>query len=182
MNRIAVAALLLALASTARGVAQDTLSPEVLWWRDSDGRPRTATGLLYSPELLAALVADKPKESVPPTITKAIKEQTPIVVMWTFPDGAFTKDITRPFNTRIWNTTSGANIKPLWEKQDAADLRVLDPERQFQNVGTMAAFPRAAFQAGRIVVLYAELPQDGTGRHRKVQVFGESASSRAPAK
>ena len=70
----------------------------------------------------------------------------------------------------------------MWEKQNAADLRVIDPERQFDNVGTMAAFPRGAFQTGRIVVLYAGLPPDGIRRHGKVQVFGEFVGSRAAGK
>ena len=179
MKGLAVSALL-TLTINAAVVGQPSLSPEVLWWRDSEGTPRTATGLLYCPEVLAALASEKQPDSVPATITKAVNEQTPIVVMWTFPDGPLIKDITRPFHTRISDTTSGAVIQPLWEKQDAADLRVIDPERQFGNVGTMAAFPRAAFQRGGVVVLYAELPPDGTGRHRKVQVFGEFVGSRAP--
>jgi hypothetical protein len=165
------------------GHTQIAGGPEVLWWRDGDGKPRTATGLLYSPELLAALVAGNPEKSIPTSIADAVRDQTPIVVMWTFLDSPLIKNITRPFHTMIADTTSGAVIAPLWEKQDAADLRIIDPTRQFKNIGTMAAFPQTAFQPGRVVVMYADLPQDASsGGHRKVQVFGEFAGSRGLAK
>ena len=62
---------------------------------------------------------------------------------------------------------------PLWEKQDAADLRAIDPYTRFGEVGVMAAFPATTLQPGRLIFLYAELPDDGTGRIRGVQVIAE---------
>jgi hypothetical protein len=37
----------------------------------------------------------------------------------------------------------------------------------------MAAFPRNALQPGRLIVMYAQRPDDGTGRIDAVQVFAE---------
>jgi hypothetical protein len=159
---------------TSRG-----LTPEVLYWRDSDAKPYRATGLLYRPELLSALIAGRPPETVPERIRQAVNEQTPIVVMWAIPDGPAAREAVALPRLFIRDTTSGNRVEPVWETQDAADLRLIDPHTPFQPVGAIAAFPRSAFQSGRIVTIHAPLPDNpATGAHRAVQVFGEFAETR----
>ena len=68
MNRLA-SAVLLVLAS----YGQSTRSPETLWWPKAERTSGNATGLLYTPELLAALVAGKPEAAIPASIARAPK-------------------------------------------------------------------------------------------------------------
>ena len=148
------------------------LTPEVPYWRNGDGKPNRATGLLYRPSLLSALMAGRERETVPSRIIQAVEQQTPIVVMWTIPAGP-TQEARGPSHLVITDTRSGNTIVPVWETQHAGDLHVLDPRTPFQDVGAVAAFPISAFQPGRVVVIYALLPDDPvTGSHRRVQVFG----------
>jgi hypothetical protein len=52
-----------------------------------------------------------------------------------------------------------------------------------EQVGVVAAFPRSAFQAGWIAVIYRELRDDAaTGSQRRVQVFGEFQETRLRVK
>jgi hypothetical protein len=148
------------------------LTPEVLYWRNGDGQPNRATGLLYRPSLLSALMAGRERKTVPSRIIQAVEQQTPIVVMWTIPAGP-TQEERGPSRLVITDTTSGNTIAPIWETQDAGDLHLLDPRTSLQDVGAVAAFPLSAFQPGRVVVIHALLPDDPvTGSHRRVQVFG----------
>ena len=159
------------------------LSAEVLYWRNSEGKPLRATGLLYRPELLSALIAGRPRDAVPERILQAVENQTPILVMWTIPPGPAREEAIGAFHARIWDTTSGNSVRPMWEIQDASDLRLIDPQASFQQVGIVAAFPRNAFQAGRVAVISAELPDNAaTGSHRSVQVFGEFQETRLRTK
>jgi len=153
------------------------LTPEVLYWRNSDGKPNRPTGLLYRPELLSALIAGRPREDIPVRILEAVEKQTPIVVMWTIPPGP--EELVGPSHTLISDTISGNHVPPLWEARDASDLRLIDPRTPFQQVGVVAAFSLSAFQPGRIVIIYASLPNNpATGGHRRVQVFGEFQETR----
>jgi hypothetical protein len=116
-------------------------------------------------------------------ILQAVEQQTPILVMWTIPAGPALEESIGPFHAHIWDTTSGNVVPPTWEIQDASDLRLIDPQALFQQVGVVAAFPRSAFQAGRIAVISAELPDNAaTGSHRRVQVCGEFQETRLPTK
>ena len=161
----------------ARQQAGPGLTPEVLHWRNSDGKPNRPTGLLYRPDLLAALIAGQPREDIPVRILEAVEKQTPIVVMWTIPPGP--EEPVGPFQAVISDTRSGNRVPPLWEARDASDLRLIDPRTPFQQVGVVAAFPLSAFQPGRIVIIYASLPDNpATGGHRRVQVFGEFQETR----
>lgn len=149
----------------------------IYWPRNPDTlrtRPQREVGLLYTPELLAAL-AQRAPDSVTPRIATAIRDQTPIVVMWTFPPGLVLEGLTRPFSVVITEQGSSwgwPRTEPLWVRQDANDLRMLDPRMPDGEVGVMAAFPRSAFVPGYIVSLYADLPAYRAGQHRGVQVFG----------
>ena len=154
------------------------LTPETLYWRNNEGKPTRATGLLYRPELLSALIAGRARETVPDRILQAVNEQTAIVVMWTIPT-SWDEQAVGPSHARILDTTSGNNVAPLWESQDARDLRLIDPQTPFERVGVVAAFPRSAFQPGRVVVIYAPLPDNpATGANRRSQVYGEFAETR----
>ena len=123
--------LLLALTIPATAVAQSTPSPQELWWPNADRQSGTPKGLLYTPGLLAALTAGKPPEAIPPLIVRAIREQSPILVMWTFQDESSIKGISRPYHASISEPRSVGAVAPLWEKQDAAELRAVDPSTQF---------------------------------------------------
>jgi hypothetical protein len=48
-------------------------------------RQRTSIGFVYSPALLAELVAQQPEEERPPLIVRAVAQGTPVVVMWSIP-------------------------------------------------------------------------------------------------
>jgi hypothetical protein len=58
-------------------------APYVLCWpqKPGDPRPRQSVGLLYTPELLAALIAAHSPETVPARVSEAVQQQTPIVVI-----------------------------------------------------------------------------------------------------
>jgi hypothetical protein len=143
----------------------------------------TPTGLLYRPEVVSALIVGRPRESVPTSVLQAIEEQTPIVVMWAIPRGPEGEESPRPFRTFIQSKTTDKNILPLWERQDAADVRLIDPRTPFQSVGTMAAFPREAFRPGGIVTISGVLPDNPvTGAHRRANVYGEFQETRARVK
>jgi hypothetical protein len=175
MNRLATSALLLTipLSLSARAVAQSGLAPQELWWPNADRKSGTPKGLLYTPEVISALVAGKPPEGIPAHIARAIREQTPIVVMWTFQNESSVRELSRPFHLSISEPRAVNAVAPVWEKQDAADLRTIDPYTQFGDVGVMGAFPRNALQPGQLIFMYVELPDDGTGRIRVVQVLAE---------
>jgi hypothetical protein len=149
-------------------------SPQVIYWPRSPNRSLNPVGLLYTPEVLAnkASNASTPVSTV---IREAILQQTPIVVMWTIPPNPDFAPYPRPFKTVIGEDGSGSwnprRVEPLWVRQEATDLRQLDPETLFEEVGVMAAFPRSAFVAGRLITIYTDLPSE-PGRHRGVQVFG----------
>ena len=66
--------------------------------------------------------------------------------MWTFQDQSSIKDLSRPFHASISEPRSVNAAAPLWEKQDAADLRAIDPYTRFGEVGVMAAFPATTLQ------------------------------------
>jgi hypothetical protein len=143
--------------------------------RPADRKIPTEVGLLYTPELLTALAGQSP-DSVTLRVSEAIRQQTPIVVLWTIPPIAATPAFPRPFSTVIVEANSGYSgvprVEPIWVEQHAEDLRQLDPQRSFQDVGVMAAFPRSAFVPGKWVIIYRQLPTLETAHWRGVQRFG----------
>ena len=70
----------------------------VLYWPTKQGDARQKTGLLYTPELLASLIANQPPEIVPTLLGDAVQQQTPIVVMWTIPPMSDAPPWPRPFS------------------------------------------------------------------------------------
>lgn len=178
----ALAALLSALLSASpHGHVQDaqstsSLEPIVLYWPTKQGDPGQRTGLLYTPELLAHLIAGQPPETVPTIISDAVQHQTPIVVMWTIPPVGGGPPWPRPFSVLIAEEgdSVGGRLKvdPVWTLQNADDLRRVDSGTSFQDVGVMAAFPRSAFVPGRKVVIYLRLPTSQPREYKGVQVFG----------
>ena len=183
VRKFLVATLLVAHAGAL--IAQDRAdagtSPDVLRFWNSDGTPNRPTGLLYQPEVLAALVAERAGEPTSDRIIQAIKQQTAIVVMWRIPDGFPDSDKRGPSRTILWDSASGKNaIEPIWQATDASDLRAIDPHTSFQDIERVAAFPAAEFQPGRYVLLFAPLPDDPiTGAHRSVRVIGDFRDSKS---
>ena len=156
--------------------------PQAIFWpqRPDNPSPPTPVGLLYTPEALAVLAANSPG-AVSARIEQAIREQTPIVVLWTIPPHANSEPWPRPFATVIVDgggdsfgfpsTGQGVRIEPLWVEQHANDLRQLDHLTEFVEVGVMAGYPRSAFVPGRLVTVYRRLPGE-LGRGTGVQRFG----------
>jgi hypothetical protein len=158
--------------SIAGASADQNAEAYVLRWPDSPANPRplerrTEVGLVYTPEVLAALSARHPADAVRPRIAQAIREGTPIVVMWEFPDGPHdTPAAQRPYDMRIAERVQDRMswTPPLWIQQNAAGLEELDSrisaqvERPGSGVGVavMAAFPRDAFVPGRFVYLVSQ--------------------------
>jgi hypothetical protein len=153
-------------APVAASAPGQNAEPYVLLWPDSRAeRPlerRTEVGLVYTPEVLAALTARHPVEALAPRIIQAIREGTPIVVLWEFPTGKYDVPAQRPYEVRIAEPGQEVNaIPPVWIQQDAAGLEDLDLRISAEavrpgsgvGVAVMAAFPRDAFGPGRIVYL-----------------------------
>ena len=153
-----------------------SLEPMVLYWPTRQGDPGQRTGLLYTPELLANLIAGQSPETVPALISAAVQQQTPIVVMWTIPPTGGSPPWPRPFSVLIAEEGDSVGgklkVEPVWTLQNADDLRRLDRQTSFQDVGVMAAFPRSAFVPGRKVVIYLRLPTSHPREYKGVQVFG----------
>ena len=135
----------------------------------SADRTPTRVGLLYTPEHLADLARRSPK-SVSARMAAAIRQQTPIVVLWSIPPNASVGLWPRPVIVENGDAWAAPRIEPLWADQTADDLRQLDPTTPFEDVGVMAAFPRSAF--GRFITIYVDLPAEGGHKHRRVQRFG----------
>ena len=156
--------------------------PQTIFWPQAPNNPNppTPVGLLYTPEVLAVLAARSPA-SVTARIEQAIREQTPIVVLWAIPPTANSEPLPRPFSTVIVephgdsfgfpSPGSGVRVEPLWVEQHAEELRQLDRRTEFGDVGVMAAFPRPAFVPGRLITIYLRLRAE-SGGERRVQRFG----------
>jgi hypothetical protein len=156
--------------------------PQVIFWPQRAGNPAppTPVGLLYTPEVLAALAAASP-DAVSPRIARATQEQTPVVVLWTIPPPANADPWPRPFSTVIVEPHGdsfgfpspgyGVRVEPLWTEQHADDLRVLDRRTEYADVGVMAGYPRSAFVPGRLITIYLRLPRE-LGRGTGVQRYG----------
>ena len=167
--------------TTGQRPSTDARPQAIFWPQPADNRsPPTLVGLLYTPEVLAVLAADS-SASVSARIDRAIREQTPIVVLWTMPPPANSEPWPRPFSTVIIDSPGdsfafpspgqGVRIEPLWVEQHADDLRQLDRRTEFVEVGIMAGYPRSAFVPGRLVTIYRRLPRE-LGRGTGVQRFG----------
>lgn len=135
-------------------------APQVLRVLHASRKP---VGLLYTPVTLAKLAAGQPADAIPQRIADAIRDQTPIVVMWSLPHSFTDRDpdrpvsYPRPYKVSIVeqrNDPSGPyRIDPIWIQQEATEIRQLDKHTTFEEVGAVAAFPRTAFVRGREVFI-----------------------------
>jgi len=127
---------------------------------------RKAVGLLYTPEVLAKLAEGRAPDAVPKRISDAIRQQTPIVVMWILPPSLFRDSdqdrpasYPRPYRITIAEAgndpLSPNRIEPIWIQQEDSDLQRLDTRTEFEEVGAVAAFPRSAFVPGRQVFIHS---------------------------
>jgi hypothetical protein len=184
---LAVALLVTVTAAPTAGTAPGPHGPEpyVLLWPDTHQSPRpverrTEVGLVYAPDVLATLVARRSQDAVAPRILEAIRERTPIVVMWEFPTAPAEPQAQRPYRVRIAERAQeeASALAPLWIQQDAAGLQELDSRLSTEivrpgsgvGVGAMAAFPREAFVPGRLVHLESQRTRSEHGlwsRHRR---------------
>src|SRR5436190_20309756 len=105
--QIFLSALFAILVSPAPSSPSD-LMPFVLK-AGSQGMP---FGLLYTPEVLAALVANKPPDTVPPRIVEAIRNGDAIVVMWALPlpSPGLTSLSARPYKIALVNYNPAISI------------------------------------------------------------------------
>ena len=157
---ILCAALTVAFVSRTAPAQQSLVSLEPHILRAGD----TEIGVVYTPELLASLLASEQRKSVDATVTQAISEQTPIVVMWKAP---LPPDV--PALQLQWMVTivegrgdpvNPNRSDPLWIRTDPRFLAGFDDRLARRDVAAIAAFPRAAFVLGRVVFLYAKFPPD----------------------
>ena len=164
-------------ANTPGAAGSAALAPRVIYWFGAGPAERkhpTEVGLLYTPEVLAALARSSPA-FVSERINDAIRHQTAIVVLWTIPPIAGEPPVPRPFSAVIVEHGDYGSVprtEPLWIEQHADDIRQLDPQRRFQEVGVMAGFERSAFVAGHSIIIYRQLPPSELGASRYTQRFG----------
>ncbi len=128
-------------------------------------RPHTVIGFIYSPAVLADLLAQKSDEQGSPIMAAAIDQNTPVVAMWTEPVPAEVGGPPLPSQWKIAVLPSGNffgadKIEPLWIKHDLTALAPLASGLRQPFVGAVAAFPQAALSKGRRICLYAEYPPD----------------------
>ena len=126
-------------------------------------------GLYYPPQVLAALAA-REDAVVSPRLRSAIRQETPVVVMWNLAMGDLSA-ASRPYKLAVLESAGliapdSMRVEPLWIDQQAADLAQLDDRLTHEDIGAVAAFPREAFAPGRWVYLYSgpHLNQDGSRR------------------
>jgi hypothetical protein len=108
-------------------------------------------------------------------IANAIEYQTPIVVMWSLRPWRDTGDQSlRPYSIEIDpRNTSGSRIpiQPIWVDQQASDLREIDKQTEYLEVGAVAAFTANAFNENCSVVLFSRAFNAPSGMIRH-QMFG----------
>jgi hypothetical protein len=120
-------------------------------------------GLIYSPEKLEQLIASHGSDPIPRHIADAVRDRTPIVVMWSIPESPYSTPIPRPYRITILDPNRNEQeygnpswSEPLWTLQDAAGLNRLDTATQFRDVGATAAFRMEAFVPGRKIVIHSD--------------------------
>ena len=123
--------------------------------------PGPTFGLFYTPEVLAALAARHPARVVSVRINEAIRQRTPVIVMWRLPATADSPAPPRPYRMAILEragdnpTAEVQKIEPLWIEQEATDLAALDERIGREEGGAMAAFPSGSLAPGRWVYIYS---------------------------
>lgn len=179
---LALTAGLLVIVPAAPFAGHQRTEPYVLLWPDSPENPRpverrTEVGLVYTPEVLSALAARRPADAVPPRIVHAIRDGTPIVVMWEFPEGP--ADRPRPhrpyhveINERSQHMARWMGVQPLWIQQDARELQQIDARAAAHEVGVMAAFPGDAFVRGHLIFFHSHPVQTEYGSMTSSQRWG----------
>ena len=153
------------------GFAQTTASPPYTI-RMGD-RQRTSIGFVYSPAVLAALVAQQPEEERPPLMVRAVAQGTPVVVMWSYPvPPEIASPPLPPWKIAVFpsgNRFGTDKIEPLWIEQDVAALGSFASNLHRPFIGAIAAFGQGALAPGRRVCLSLEWPPDYANKsHRSL--------------
>ena len=125
----------------------------------------TVIGFIYSPGVLADLLAQKSDGEGSLMMAAAVDQKTPVVAMWTEPVPAEVGPSPLPSQWRIAVLPSGNffgadKIEPLWIKHDLTAFAPLASSLRQPFVGAIAAFPQGALSKGRRICLYAEYPPD----------------------
>ena len=177
-----MAAGLVSWAASRPATVEQAQNPPGPYTLRTDGQQRTAIGLVYTPELLAALVARQPTESLNPRIADAVRQQTPIVVMWSVPIPPEVGPAPPPYKISIverGDPTDQNGIEPVRIQQDATVLAQLDSRVRPNEVGAMAAFARAAFVPGRWICLYSNYPPDMRNECSEASAGGRASNGTA---
>jgi hypothetical protein len=98
----------------------------------ADDSHRTVIGLVYSPELLASLGARQASESMNQRIAEAVRQETPIVIMWAVPIPPEVGPDPPPYKIAIMERGGPEDpnrIEPVWLQQDATALGQLEQPR-----------------------------------------------------
>ena len=129
----------------------------------------SVVGIIYPVEVLSLLVREK--SMLRPRLELAIRDQTPIVVMWAIPGHQHTGATSERYEVAVVERGQQVignphRIDPVWNEQDAGELLRLSKIDDAPEVATMAAFPAKAFVAGRQLIVYCQEPArpDGTIR------------------
>lgn len=148
------------------------VAPIPLFAKDQTGKllKSEPVGLLYTPDVLAQLTAGQQSRRTSRRIQEAVRDRTPIVVMWRLPSspqfGAFPQEYSIGIIDAGGDIT-GRHLPPLWTAHDAEELRRLDSRSRFEEVAIVAAFPLTAFRSGRLLQISTspqETEGDGVGR------------------
>jgi hypothetical protein len=159
--RLVIIGLASCWSASVAGLPQSTSGARAIIASDT---PKTVIGFIYSPAVLADLLARKADEQGSPKLAAAVHQNTPVVAMWSEPVPA---DVGPPLLASQWkiavfpsgNTFGTDKIEPLWIEHDLAAVAPLGRLRQ-PFIGAVAAFPEDALSKGRRICLYAEYPPD----------------------
>jgi hypothetical protein len=162
LSRSALIGLVLCSTAGVAGLTQTAATtPYTIRLND---RPKTSIGFIYSPQLLANLLAQNADQQAPPLLVEAVKRQTSVVVMWSEPvPPEVGPPPLPPWEIVILpsgNLFGTDKIEPLWIEHDVTALLPLASNSRRPFIGAIAAFPQDALVRGRSICLYLKYPPD----------------------
>jgi hypothetical protein len=163
---MAVLLVLLLAQQLAPGVTAEPAPAVLLMGADqTPGERLVPVGLLYTPDVLAALSANGRAAS--PQIKAAIRERLALVVLYRLDDPM-------PLHHQdvVWQKGYGvsagpaqaaafaaSNRKPVWTETDPTLLGALSPDARFEHVALVAAFSEKDLVSGdRIFIWQSSVP------------------------
>jgi hypothetical protein len=164
---MAVLLVLLLAQQLAPGLASDAAPAVLLMGADqTPGERLVPVGLLYTPDVLAALSADG--RAGHPQIKAAIRDRLALVGLYRFND-----PMPLHHHDVVWQKRYGvsagpaeaaafaaSNRKPVWTETDPTLVRALSPGARFEHVALVAAFRESDLVAGdRIFIWQSSVPE-----------------------